>query len=343
MRSYTYSNWLELAGDFPPSLNKEVANTQLKVGETPDSYGIDPGADGVLKSGSCPVGTARVATTKSVAGNTYYWYYNRLWRIVTTALHVGAPWLDDIFLTQEMSLFDLITTGIEVIPIGNDQMAVVTATGTYFMDNCRDTRGFFALGRFWQELNADGTTKVTSLDGNLVVSNTTGVFLSDGNSVKELTKLVRDSLGSFSNIAILADYKKKYIIGTDKFVIDLGNGGKLFDFGTSGFLFTSRTLQSDVDARPFAVDAIAFILEQSDTAGGTISWSSKIEDNDWYAESDINIVSQQDQYTRHEITLENSRACGRKFAIKITGLSSNIKIKSIQVMVKGFEMRGPSE
>ena len=61
-----------------------------------------------------------------------------------------------------------------------------------------------------------------------VVSNTDGVFMFDGRTVTELTRPVRDSLGSFSNAVITADYEKRFIIGTAKFVIDTENG-RLFD------------------------------------------------------------------------------------------------------------------
>ena len=342
MQTFTFNGFLELAGSFPPTLNTELNPTQLKVEETPACYGVDCGNDGRLASGSCPVGTARNAPIKTISATNYYWYYDRLWRSSSAVLSYGIPKVDDIYFPQDLGKFVADATIIEPVALADDQMAVVTATGTHMMSNCADVRGYFALGRFWQELGADGTTKISVLGGNLVVSNTSGVFMFVDGSVKELTRKVRDTLGSFSNCAILCNYTKNWIIGTSKFAIDVANG-KLFDYGTAGFLFTSRTLTADDENRPFSVEGLAFVLEQANANGGTISWQTKFEDGDWKDEQNIEVKYQPEQYTRIEKSIQRTGTTCRRFAMRITALSSNIYIKSIQAQVQGFAQSVPSE
>lgn len=336
MKGALYSGWISLADTFPPTLNSELDSTQLKAGETPSAYGIDCGADGVMKAGTCPTGTARVAPTKTIGAYAYPWHYNRMWRIQnSTTLAWFAPHYDDITFAQDLGKLAADATIIGILPYGTDSMLVVTATGSHTLANCSDPRGYFAFSRFWQELFADGTTKFLTLGGDPYVSNTSGVFALSGGAVVEWTRPVRDSLGSFSNCAITANYTKQWIIGTSKFVIDVGQK-KLFDYGTSGFLFTSRTLVSDGENRPFTTDSVGFVLRMTDAAGGTITWESKFEDGDWQEENPIELTWVEGKFTRYEQPIKRNGRTAQRFAMRITSLPSNVEIREIQVCVQGL-------
>ena len=338
MRGDLFDGWVQLAGQFPPSLNKEEDPTRLKPFESPDCYGVDPDKDGRLKSGSVPSGTARSAPTRTIGSTTYYWYYDRLWRLSATSqrLLCGIPSLDTVFLKQAGAGPLLANSAIVTyLPCLQDAMLVVTATGSHLANNVKDPRGFFELGPFLQEMYASTASHVTVLDGIPFVCNAAGVFSYDGQTVKEWTRPVRDSVSPFASTALTCVYPKKYVVGTSKFVIDTTNG-KLFNFGTSGFRFTSRTLAVSEEYSPFMTQAIAFILEHGDTTGGTISWQSKAEDGNWYSEPDINVRYTEGQYTRIETGIRNPTAMARRFAIRITALDSSLYIRDIVACVGGF-------
>ena len=329
------AGWIVLAANFPATLNKEVAPTLLKVNETPSAYGINAQSEGYLRTGSILTGTARNAPTGTGAGASYNWYYDRLWKATATILDYGAPAYRDRFYRQNLGKFESHANIVTFMPALGASMWVVTATGSHFIENANDTRGYFRFGKFLQELWATSATKAITLDGMPYVSNTDGVFVYDGNKTVELTRLVRGSLGSFSNKAILADYEKKYIIGTDSYMIDTETG-KLFDYGTSGFLFTSRTMAQGEEMHPFEVDMVALLLKQNTTAGGTIKWETKIEDNDWYKENDIEVRNTEGNFTRIEFPIENPVRLGHKWKMRITSLSDNVYIKEIQARSQNF-------
>jgi len=335
MKGTVYQGWIPLGAEFPPSLNTEVDSTQLKEGESPAAYGIDCGADGVMKSGSCPTGTARVITYGLSPYTTLPWYYNRMWRITGSTLAWFAPYYNDLTLQQDLGKVAATATIVDILPYGADSMLVVTASGAHSISNCSDSRGYFAFFRFFQDLFADGATKMLCLDGDPYVSNTKGIFSLKDGAVVEWTRPIRDTLGSFSNVAITADYQKLWVIGTAKFVVDVGQK-KLFDYGTSGFLYTSRTLISDGDNRPFTVDSVALLVRQTDDQGGTITWQSKFEDGDWKDEKDIEVKYVEGKFTRIEQTIKQDGRTAQRFAMRITSMPSNVEIKEIQVCVAGL-------
>jgi len=329
-----YSGWIKLSGDFPPSLNNSDDSIRLKPGESPSVYGVDPDADGLLKSGSVPTGTARTAPVGTGGYTAWNYYYDRLWLATGSNLKMGAPHYRNTYLRQGSSRFDVDATIVTFMPCLEASLWIATGSGSQFLQRVNDGRAYYELTPMRQELWVAAANRCITLDGKPFVCNSSGVFSYNGDETKEWTAAVRDSLGSFANQPILAEYSKKYIIGTSKFVIDTNNG-KLFDFGTAGFRFTSRTLTSEGEFNPFEVISIAFILSQTGD-GGTISWQTKMEDNDWTDEDDIEVEAEQEQYTRIEReTGQTSRMC-RRFAMRITSLSSNISIREIQVNVSNM-------
>ena len=338
-RGDLYDGWLVLAGEFPPSVNTDDDDTKLKPFESPECYGVDMTIDGRLKTGTIPTGTARSSPTKTVGAVTYSWYYKRLWLATTTTLSYGAPEYDDAFFPQDLGKFTFDASIVTFMPVLERDLWVATATGSIMLRGTNDPRSFFDPGRFVQEMDVAAANRALSLDGIPFASTATGVFSWDGNNTKEWTRNVRDSLGSFGAVAITANYDKKYIIGTAKFAIDTSNG-KLFDYGTSGFRFTSRTLAQPNQYNPFQVGAVGFVIERADASDGTIKWQTKFEDNDWFDEDDIRIL---DDKTRVQRDLENRIGAARKFAVRITSLSSNIYIREVQVVVSGLAQEAFTE
>ena len=340
--------WVLLAGAdrdgaFPPTLNKDQDPALLRPWESPDCYGVDSQKDGRLARGTVLTGTARTAPTKTANGQTWHWYYDRLWRASSASLIYGCPAIYTIFKRQNNgSQFEANAAIVTFLPVGGSDMAVVTASGTHWIQNAFDPRGFFELGKFSQEMKASTATYVTELNGLLYVCNASGVFSWDGNKVTELTRPVRDSLGSFASTPILADYQKGAIVGTSKFVVD-AETGKLFDYGTSGFRFTSRTLTGESEYRPLEVNSIAFAYERTNAANATIKWQTKVEDGDWYDEPDIVVHDADGERTRTAAGVENPNRTTRRFAMRITSLPANLRIREIRAEVTNCAQSHDSE
>ena len=100
MRGDLYTGMVTLAGQFPPSVNTSDDVTALKPFESPACYGVDITRDGQLKTGTIPTGTSRVATTKTISSNTYYWHYDRVWRSSGATLIYGAQFYDKYYVPQ---------------------------------------------------------------------------------------------------------------------------------------------------------------------------------------------------------------------------------------------------
>ena len=331
-RADTYSGWFPLATQFPPSLNTEDDPTVLKPFESPDCYGVDWEQEGRLAVGSVPTGTARDAPAKTIGAVAYLYYYKRLWRASGAKLYYGAQDYDDYFYAQDLGIFEFDHTIITYMPVMDSAIWVATATGSYLIPNANDPRSFFEPQRIAQELVVATAANALVLDGSAFASNAGGVFSWDGGAVKEWTRKVRNTLGNFDAATITADYEKKAIIGTSKFVIDTTTG-KLFDYGTSGFRFVTRTLAQPDQWQPFKVDSVAMIIERTNQNTGTIKWQTKAEDAAWYTEQDVILTEERN---RAVLAINNPNKAVRKFALRITSLSSNIRIEHIQMSVVGL-------
>lgn len=337
MRGDLYTGYVKLAGDFPPSLNTTDDVTALKIFESPACYGVDCQRDGQLKTGSIPTGTDRSATTKTVGASTFYWYYDRLWIASGATLIYGARYYDDVYVPVGRGKVTAYATIVDYQPCLKNQMWVSTASGSQFIPNADSDAGQLSLTRFIQELfvSTGKSTSALVLDEVPYVANTKGIFSYDGNGVKEWTRPVRYTLGVFDDEpAIKADYQSKFIIGSSKFVLDPLTG-KLFDYGTSGFLYTSRTL-TGTDYRPFSYGDIFFSIEFGSVANGTITWQTKVEDEDWHNEEDISVVVEDGKKTVISTRSNQQMTTVHKFALRITSLSSNIYIRDIGINVAEF-------
>ena len=345
MRGAIYTGPVKLAGDFPPSCNTSDPPTALKPYESPSCYGVDCERDGLLKTGSILTGTARVATTKTIT-TTYYWHYDRVWQISSANLVYGAKFYDDILVPQGRGKVTAEATIIQFMPALKDQMWLATASGSQFIDGATNPSGQFKLGQLIQEmtLSSGHGTSALVLDEIPFLVNTKGIWSYDGSAVKEWSKPVRESLGSFgSEVALTADYQDKYIIGAAKFVLDVSNG-KLFDYGTTGFMFTSRTLAGS-GYRPFGVGDVTFsvVFSTTDPTDATIKWDTQAEDSDWFAEPDIQVPCVSGGKTIVIARPQNPVTNVHKFTMRINSLSDNLYIREIDVSVNELAQGSFSE
>lgn len=343
--------WLILAGDFPATLNKESRETELAISESPDAYGMDLDTPGLLAAiSSEPTGTARIQDTQTVTapqGETISgvmeWIYNRLWRIDdtnTNHLRYGSPDQRDYYFAQRHGLvpFTDSATAITVfVPAGRGGLVVVKSDGSFYIPNASDRSGKFTKSVISQDFVNATANLVSSFGGVAYTVNSTGVYSFDGEKVTELTAKIRNSLAPFNASAITFDHDKKWMIGgATEWAIDLNNG-KLYDYSTAGFRFTSRALRGE-NHEPISVERLAFMIDHSSTAGGQLSYQAKVEEGDWSDAKTIDLPYEADGYSRVEESLysEDIATC-RKWQMRITSLSSNVRIKQIQVYVTGLE------
>lgn len=342
MHGAYYSGWYELAGQFPPTLDTENDPTLLKPFESPACYGVDSQRGGRLATGSCPTGTARSVVQKSVGGYTWDWIYHRLWRSSSATLFWGGPEYDDLVLEHEMGKLTTDANIVTFLPAFGRDLILITATGSHVLSEAIDQRGTFAIQTFRQDFST-GTAAYANVFGDVpFLTNSKGLFSYDGKNVKEWTRPIRAAPGSFANVAITSDFDRGLVIGTSKFALDVATG-KLFDYGTAGFLFTSRTLAAAPTFEPFEVERIALCVEGSTNVAGTLTWQSKIEDNDWFSESAIELKWEEDRKTRVEFPIENPHRTGHKFAIRLTSMPSNLYIRSILVVVANYAVEAGGE
>ena len=339
MRGDVFTGWYELAGKFPPSVNTTDPADMLKPHETPSCYGVDCTKDGFLKTGSIVSGSTRPLTTKTIGTSTFSWYYDKVWLASGSKLTYGAKYYDDVLVPQGFGKVFAEDSIVGFFPVFNSGMWVFTNIGSQFMGGADQEEGKSKLEQLVPELYVT-TGKATSaivLDEIPYCANSKGVWSYKSGAVTELTRPVRYILGSFgTQPALTADFQRKFIIGASSFVIDTASG-KLFDYGTAGFQFTSRTMVAD-DYRPFAIGDIGFsiLFDPADTTDAVISWQTKTEDDDWYDETDIQIPFGTGTKTFITTRSSNPTSTVRKFAMRLTGLSSNLWIRSIVMNMANF-------
>jgi len=352
MQGYTYSGVFRLGGDFPASLNTADDPSQLKPFESPACYGIDSEKNGRLAVGSIPTSVNRKDYTRSVGGTTYNWIYNRLWLTSgtgeTAKLEWGAPHYDDVYYPHGLGGLEIpldgSTTIKDIQPALGSQLWVLSSDGSYFIAGANNlSQSDFETGQLVQELKTTDATYAMTLNGLAIVSNGAGVYGWNGNSLTEFTRPVRSSLGSFGAVEIKADYTYQKIIGTNKFAIDTTNG-KLYDYGTSGFLYTTPTMVQSDGKEPFTVNSFVLSYEMITAGSATIAWQSRAEDGNWYDEEEIVIVADTEgQYSRVEKMVENPVRTCHKYAFRITSMSSNVAIEQVSVNVNGLAVEAVAE
>jgi len=328
------AQWLKIAGDFPPTLNKEDDPTTLKVNETPAAYGIDINKPTLLKAGAVPTGTTALATTYTIDADTYNWWYNRLWRISGTQVIFGAPEYTATYYEQDIGHIDLPQgTGdlVAIRPLGQTALIAFKADCFFIINNADRDDANFSVTYYNQRIGLDDATHLVELDGVVYVSNTTGLWsIAYNGDVNEITAPVKNNVAPFASQVLTANYAKKWIIGGTTCAYDTLSK-RLFDYSTDGFLYTSPTLtmrRKGSENTPFVVDAIALEVVHDDTTGKQITYQTKVNDRDWNTEVVVDLIPEDGTLTRHLIHFDSQRN-GRTFAVRFTAMSAGVAIKNI--------------
>jgi hypothetical protein len=328
--------WYPFCETFPAGLDTATDPTKLKDGFTPDGYGMSPLYPGRLVASACPTGTALVKyQPAAIGGNTWTWYFRRLWRANVANLYYNSPEYTATDIPQGLGIlsFDEDTQSIVTfLPFGN-HMYVGKSTGGYAIAGAASLGGNFQHGDIFEGAKVSAAANVTELDGTIYVSNGYGLMAFNGNETTQLTSGIEDAttLADFQNIALTPDFQRKFIIGTSRFCYDVGTK-KLFRYTSTntGFRFTSRTLIAK-DDEPFLVDgiAISYLNTGTDNPDGELKYQIK-RDQDWESEETVDVIYDEGSRNRLYIPFEN-REDGRRFALRLTALSSHIHILRIDV------------
>lgn len=349
--------WVALAEKHPATLVKDANPEAIEDGQTPDAFGLGidrPGslyAESTVPAGTAWNGIATVAAPSDApATATWRFAHNRLWGFAATGttLYVGAYGYDTNYILQDLGYVpcDAQESGdiVQVVPFGTS-IAVFKADALYVIKNADAPSGNFTAEYVKQSSGLPVAANVIALDGRLFWVNTTGVWAYDGNNLAELTEPIRNNLGTFSSDQITslnAIFEERRIVGrsgeTTKFIIGAGETPALYDYSTTGFRFTTRTITGS-EAEPLLVDKVGFVYQYSAGDKATLDFDVKINDA-FKTESQLKIRPENDN-GRVETALTNALAC-RKFALRITGMSASLYVSRILIHVKTGGVRGYS-
>jgi len=334
-----------LAGDFPPTLNTASADTDLQPNETPDSYGFDLLADGKIKKGTVPTGTARVeksvTLTEGALSVPYLWHGNRLWNITnrtaSTASNIltyGALNYQDVFYPSNTSFYKRFfnedaQTILAILPIEPDSLLIIKTTGSYVIRNISDTRGFFQVSDLIQPMAAGAANRCAVVNNVAFVGNATdGVIGYENYKTVEATRKLRPERATIGALAMTADFERQWLILGSTYVYDVAND-KWFNYSGSGFRFTSRRVRNP-DWTPFSVQRLIFAIEHGDTTNGTLKYQVRHDKSTWSKTYTVNLPYTQEKYVTvsEGLELQNSST---KWQMRVTSLSSGKYIRNIMM------------
>jgi hypothetical protein len=252
----------------------------------------------------------------------------------------GAPEYSSAYYPQGLGHLTFPEDGnslIKMLPVG-DSMMVFKSTGAYVIPNATDHNAGFVHGDIIQEASVATATHAVSIGGLAFVSNANGLFaISPQGEVTEITMPVRGST-IFVSTPLTADYKKKYLVGnTDKYCYDV-QAKKIFDYSTSGFLYTSRSLRMTsrtLQGNPFTVSRLAFEIEHTTAeTGGSLTFATQMDSRGWNDDQSIDAMYDRDTTERVHVDLDVQENC-RSFRLKITAMTG-LSIRRIYVNSSDF-------
>ena len=332
--------WITIAADFPAGLDSDTDPTKLQDGMTPDAYNMNIDKPGKLASLSAAqgIGTANTARTYAIAGNVYTWHYQRCWLMSGAALHYLAPEIQDAELYQDIGKLGFDETAGDLVtffPFSNDAMFAGKAVGAYIVPNAASPNGRFQHLDLQEALKVAESTHACPFGENAYVSNTSGLYVWDGQNIVELTKHLQCVLTTYFGAKTLRpDEARRRIVGSNvasAFFIYVPDSKRTFAYTAtySDFRFTTRTL-IDKRWRPFTIFRTAFEFINTTQDASTLTYQIKT-DRDWSDDITVEIKADELGRVRKESMLPRPLQA-RKFAMRITGLPSNIEVSQIDVL-----------
>jgi len=341
--------WVDIATRFPATLVKDIAPEKLQDGQTPDAYGMGIDKQGVLyRLGYTNIGersstwvVVGTPLNPPASGLTWKYQFNRLWGYATNGnkLYYGAPGNVSNYFVQDMGSLQIDAedgniTG--VYPFGGN-LGIAKASNLYVVPNADNTSGGFSADMV-AEQGAGSEANMVGMGDVLFIANANGVWGTSGQDLQELTRPIRENLGTVSGgsiDALNADFERGRIIGSSSsatvFVIEPGGegGASIFAYDGSEFRFTTRSLMGPTGG-PVVVDKISLSYEYT---GGQIdvSWQVKINDT-WKAVERVRRGSDTER-GRIELATNSVLAC-RRWAMRLTDIPSGFYIHRIQARVK---------
>lgn len=323
--------WMQFATEFPAGLDTETDATSMKDGFTPDAFGMGIEYPGLLYASAIPSGSSAIKKTYTISEIVWSWFYNRLWRASGSDIIYNAPEYSDVVYPQGISVISFDEDTQDVItffPIGGGMMYVGKSTGGYVVSATSDPYARFTHGNIMPEIAVSAATNAVEYNGMAFISNSLGLISFDGDNSTELTNMVRSRSASYQSKALTVDYSKGRIIGASSFVYDIPSK-KFFDYSSTGFRYTSRTLVAPT-GKSFTVTAVAFRLDNVDARSGQIRFQIKLDDGKWTKEINAPVKHVEEEYNRSVVMLETP-VVSRSFTIRLTGIDGNIRIRAIDI------------
>jgi len=189
-----------------------------------------------------------------------------------------------------------------------------------------------------QSQGCAASNRAISLGQNIYFANANGIWTVGDFDAVEVTQAVRNSLAPFSTATATVlhrDEQRGIVVGLDgssnvQFAISQGEQATLVDYSTTGFRYTTPTLMATAGS-PIAVDKIAIVYEATGTDRKSMTFATKIDDT--WQPTQTNHLSDSQGKGRVEIPVNNMYAC-RRWAMRITALSSNVYLNNIQAKIK---------
>jgi hypothetical protein len=337
---------MPLATQFPAALDSDTDETKLKDGQTPDAYGLGIDAPGLLMAGTVPTSAARIVKTYTIAPppEEWTWYYRRLWRASAANLLFNAPEYTASLVRHGLGALSFDEDAEPIVtffPFAADSMFVAKSTGGYSVpgaDRMSD-RYIDELqhGNIVPSLKVAAAANATELDQLAFVSNAGGLYSWDGRTASELTGNLKVRIATFQSCALTLDVANRRIVGrratepTALWAYDL-DAKAFYDYSTAGFRFTSRTLAAA--GKPLQIVKVGFLYENTTKDDGELTLQVR-RDMDW--EDEIVCPLRWKETTRawYEQSMPNVDAA-RKFTVRLTALSANIRIRQILVNGQGI-------